>query len=131
MKNIAWVLAASLLFAPLTQVFAAGKKLDDPANQIEKIKVKIARLGVGDKARATIKLQDGTRVKGYVHSAGDDDFVIRDEKTNASTTIRYAEVKSVDDMRGHSMARNILIAVGIGAAVTVIAIYSAIARNER
>ena len=95
------------------------------------MKNRVAKLGVGSKARATITLNDGAKVKGYVYSAGDEDFVIRDRKTDAPTSIRYADVKKVDDNRGHSLARNILIAVGIGAAVTLTAVYLAILRNER
>jgi hypothetical protein len=58
--------------------------------------------------------------------------VIRDKKTDAPTTIRYADVVKVDrHAGGHSIARNILIGVGIGSAVVVIAIVAAIARNER
>jgi hypothetical protein len=131
MKSISWLLAALLLLAPATQIFGAGEKTNPQPAAIEKIKIKVAKLGVGDKARATIKLNDGTRVKGYVHSTSDDDFVIREKNTNTSTTIRYADVKSVDDNRGHSMARNIFIGVGIGAAVVLGSIYLAIARNER
>ena len=131
MKSFSWLLAALLLLAPATQIFGAGQKTNPQPAAIEKIKIKVAKLGVGDKARATIKRNDGTRVKGYVYSTSDDDFVIRDKNTNTSTTIRYADVASVDDNRGHSIARNILISVGIGAAVVLGAVYLAIARNER
>jgi hypothetical protein len=127
MKHISWLLAALLLLAPSSQIFAAGQT----QTSLDKTRSKVAKLGVGSKARATIKLNDGTKVKGYVYSAGDEDFVIRDRQTDAPTTISYADVKSVDDNRGHSVARNILIVVGIGAAVTLAAIYGAIARNER
>lgn len=127
MKHISWLLAVLLLLALSTQIIAAGQT---PAST-DKMKSKVAKLGVGSKARATIKLNDGTKVKGYVYSAGDEDFVIRDRNTDAPTTVRYADVKSVDDNRGHSVARNILIVVGIGAGITVAAIFGAIAANER
>jgi hypothetical protein len=80
----------------------------------EQLKIKIARLGVGEKAKATITLRDGTKTKGYVSRAGDDDFVMRDRKTDAATTIRYADVQRVDSNKGHSTARNIAIGIGIG-----------------
>lgn len=130
MKKMSCVLILCFLCVPVTHVLAATQRTD-PQSTIEKTRLKVAKLGVGEKAKATIKLNDGTRVKGYVYSAGDEDFVIRDKQTSGATKIRYADVKSVDDNRGHSMARNILIAVGIGAAVTVVAVYGAIARNER
>jgi hypothetical protein len=128
MKHISGVLVALLLLAPLSQVFAGGQTQE---SSINKAKSQVAKLGVGSKARATVKLNDGTKVKGYVYSAGDEDFVIRNRETDAPTTVRYAEVKSVDDNRGHSVARNILIIVGIGAAVTIAAVFGAIAANER
>jgi len=128
MKHISGFLAVLLLLAPLSQLTAAGQTRTSP---LDKAKSQVAKLGVGSKARATIKLNDGTRVKGYVYSASDEDFIIRDRNTDAPTTVRYADVKSVDDNRGHSVARNVLIAVGIGAAVTIAAVFAAIARNER
>jgi len=126
MKHISGLLAVLLLLAPLSQLFAQTQK-----SPVDKARSQVAKLGVGSKARATIKLNDGTKVKGYVYSAAEDDFVIRDRKTDAPTTVRYADIRSVDDNRGHSVARNILIVVGIGAAVTVAAIFGAIAANER
>ena len=128
MKHISGFLAVLLLLAPLSQFTAAGQT---QTSSLDKAKSQVAKLGVGSKARATIKLNDGTRVKGYVYSASDEDFIIRDRNTDAPTTVRYADVKSVDDNRGHSVARNVLIAVGIGAAVTIAAVFAAIARNER
>ena|SRR3982751_736726 len=128
MKHISGFLAVLLLLAPLSQVVAANSI---PQSSVERIKSKVAKLGVGSKATATIKLNNGTKVKGYIYSAADEEFVMRDRKTDAATTIRYADVKSIDDNRGHSTARLILIVVGIGAAVTVAAVFGAIAANER
>ena len=69
-------------------------------------------------------------MKGYVYSAGDEDFVMRDRKTDAAATIRYADVKNVDDNRGHRNAMLAVIFVAIGAAVTIAAVFGAIARND-
>jgi hypothetical protein len=131
MRTVSWILTALLLLAPATQAFAAGQGSERQATPIEKIKVKVAKLGVGEKAKANVTTRDGAKTKGYVYRAGDDDFEIRDRKTGASTTIRYDNVARVDDGRGHSTARNILIAVGVGAGVALIAVYAAIARNEQ
>jgi hypothetical protein len=128
MKHISGMLAVLLLLAPFSKLSAAGQT---QKSSIDKARSQVAKLGVGSKARATIKLNDGTKVKGYVYSAADEDFVIRNRDTDAPTTVRYADVKSVDDNRGHSVARNILIAVAIGSAVTIAAVFAAIARNER
>jgi len=40
-------------------------------------------------------------------------------------------VQKIERSHGHSLARNILIGVSIGAGVVVVAIIAAIARNER
>ena len=128
MKKVSPVLVMLLLLAPLSQTLVSAQA---PKSSVDKVKSRVAKLGVGSKATTTIKLNDGSKVKGYVYSASDEDFVVRDRKTDAATTIRYTDVKSVDDNRGHSTARLVLIAVGIGAAVTVAAIFGAIAANER
>src|SRR6059058_2435783 len=131
MKKLSCLLSVLLLLAPVTQTLAARQKTDRPATTIEHIKSRVAKLGVGSKARATITLNDGSKVKGYVYSAGDEDFVIRDRKTDAPTTIKYVDVKSIDDERGHRYANMAILFVGIGAAVTLAAIFGAIAANER
>jgi hypothetical protein len=131
MKTVSWILAALLLLAPAAQTLAAGQKSNQQTDPIEKIKIKVAKLGVGEKARATITTKDGAKIKGYVYSAGDDDFVMRDQKTASPTTIRYADVTKVDGSRGHSVARNVLIIAGIGTAIVLASVYFAIARNER
>ena len=78
----------------------------------DQIKTKIVKLGVGTKA--TIILKDGTKTKGYISHSAEDDFVIRDQKTNAATTIRYADIQKVEGNKGHSTARNAALRVGIG-----------------
>ena len=119
------------MLAPALQTASAHPQKDAQKSNIEKVKIQIAKLGVGEKARATITTKAGAKTKGYIYSAGDEDFVVRDRKTDAPTTIRYADVAKVDGNRGHSIMRNVVIAVGIGAAVAVSAVYLAILRNER
>jgi hypothetical protein len=131
MRTLSYLLSALLLLAPATQTFSAGQKTDKQAPAIDQVKMKIAKLGVGEKARATITTKDGAKTKGYVYSAGDDEFVMRDSKTTASTSIRYTDVARIESSRGHSVARNVLIIAGIGTAIVLASVYFAIARNER
>jgi hypothetical protein len=95
--------------------------------QTEKVKIKIAKLGVGSKAKATIRHKDGSKTKGYIAQAEEDNFVIRDRKTDTPKTIRYADVAKVEENQGHSTARNIAIGVGIGVGALLAAIFIAIA----
>jgi hypothetical protein len=107
--------------APLT-AYAAGGGMAQASP--ETIKSQIAKLGVGAKAKTTIRLTNGTKIKGYIAQVGEDDFVIRDRKTDTPTTVRYADVTKVERNSGHSMARNVAIgvAIGAGAIVAVLAI---------
>ncbi len=129
MKTVSWLLSALLLLAPAAQTFAAGQKAGKQTTPIEKTKIQIAKLGIGEKAKATVTTKDGAKTKGYIYRAGDDDFEIRDRKTNAATTIRYVDVAKVDGNRGHSVARIVLIAVAAGTAIVLASVYFAIRRN--
>ena len=95
---------------------------------VDRVKAKVAKLGVGEKAKATVILKDGTKKKGYIGQAGNDDFVLRDRKTDSPTTVRYSDVAKVESNKGHSTARNLAIGIGIGAgaflAILAIAIAS-------
>jgi len=118
------------LLGPALQTANARPQNDKQTSTIEQVKIHVAKLGIGDKARATITTKAGAKVKGYVYSAGDDDFVMRDRKTDAPTTIRYADVAKIERNKGHSMARNISIGVGIGAGALLGAILIVIARAD-
>ena len=131
MRTLSWLIAGLLLFGPALQTTSAQQQNDKQRPAVEKIKIKIAKLGVGEKARATITTKDGAKIKGFVYSAGDEDFVMRDRRTASPTTLRYADVVNVDGNRGHSVARNVLIIAGIGTAIVLASVYFAIARNER
>lgn len=98
--------------------------------QTEKVKIKIVKLGVGSKAKATIRHKDGSKTKGYIAQSGEDNFVIRDRTTDVPTTIRYADVAKVEENRGHSTARNIAIGVGIGVGALLLAIAISIAHLD-
>ena len=142
--NLCCLLSCLLVLATFTQPVTA-QEADRPAAaeelaattrpaetqqadpQTEQVKIKVAKLGVGAKAKATIRLKDGSKRKGYIAQAGEADFVIRDRKTDAPTTIRYSDVAKVEENRGHSTARNIAIGVGIGVGALLTAIFIAIA----
>ena len=130
MRTLSWLIAGLLLLGPALQTANAQPQNDKQTSTIDQVKIQVAKLGVGDKARATITTKDGAKIKGYVYRAGDDDFVIRDRKTDAATTIRYTDVAKIERNKGHSLARNMLIGVGIGAGAVVAAILILIARAD-
>lgn len=124
MKTFFTCLLASTLLLATFAVPATARTTRTQVANVERIKIKVAKLGVGDKAKATVYLREGGKKKGYIAQAGDDEFVLRDRKTDAPTTIRYEDVTRIDSNRGHSTARNIAIGVtvGVGAVLTVLAL---------
>ena len=130
MRNyLTWMLASVLFVVSISMPVVAQQSNTQPT-PLEKIKAKVAKLGVGEKAKATVLLKDGTKKKGYIGQAGSDDFVLRDRKTDAPTTISYQDVSKVDSNRGHSTARNIALGVGIGVGAVVAVIFIIIAAHE-
>jgi len=119
MKTYLTCLLASVILLATVPLAVVAQQGDVQATTVEKVKIKIAKVGVGAKAKATVILKDGTKIKGYVAQAGDDDFVLRDRKTDAATTIRYTDVAKVESNRGHSTARNIGIGVTVGVAAVL------------
>ena len=113
MKTYFTCLLASVLFIGSISMPVTAQQTN--SNGTEKVKAKVAKLGVGEKAKATVILKDGTKKKGYIAQAGGDDFVLRDRKTDSPTTIRYSDVTKVESNKGHSTARNLAIGIGIGA----------------
>jgi hypothetical protein len=125
-KYLAVALVALLLqsFTGLRAVAATKTQAGDEAQLSEQVKVKVARLGVGEKARVTVRFKDGTKLKGYISQVKDSEFVVRDRKTDAPSVVLYRDVARLDSNRGHSTARNIAIgtAIGVGSVLTVLAI---------
>ena len=122
------LLATVLLVTSISMPVAAQNNSDAAA--LDKVKAKVAKLGVGEKAKATVMLKDGTKQKGYIGQAGSDDFILRDRKTDAPTTISYSDVSKVDSNRGHSTARNLAIGIGIGAGALLAIIFISIAHLD-
>lgn len=95
---------------------------DDDARAIEKVRQEVAKLGLGEKARVTVRMKNGTKIKGFISQAGANDFTVRDRKTGNPTTILYSDVAKLDDNRGGSALRNTLVAVAVGVGIVVVGI---------
>ncbi len=79
----------------------------------------VSKLGTGAEARIEVKLRDKTKLKGYVSEAGEDSFVIVDEKTGATSTVTYPQVKQV---KGNNLSTAAEIALGVGVVLLPIVI---------
>ena len=99
-----------LSVAGVAPAYATSKEEKD-TRLAEKVKAGVSKLGTGPAARVQVKLKDKTKLKGYVSEAGEDSFVIVDEKTGATATIPYPQVQQV---KGNNHSRAVEIAIGVG-----------------
>jgi hypothetical protein len=97
----------------------AHSPLQEDAKTIAKVKAKILKIGVGDKARTKLKLRNGVKISGHINSAGNDDFNFTERETGKTTNVAYADVIEVKGPGGLSKGAKIAIAAGIGAGVVV------------
>lgn len=89
---------------------------------IEKARVSVLRMGVGQTSRVEIKLRDQTKVRGYISQAGQDTFTVTDQKSGASQTLSYADVAEVKKPGGGPSTRTWIILGGVAAAAVVVGI---------
>ena len=118
-KVLSLALIGFLLMVAGLRPAYAGSKEEKATRFAEKVKEGISKLGTGAEARIEVKLRDKTKLKGYVSEAGEDRFVIVDEKTGASSTVTYAQVKQV---KGNNLSTAAEIAIGVGVILLPIAI---------
>ena len=121
-KYLAFILAVVLSQALGAGVVCAQTNTDNGAQAIEQIKSKVARMGTGEKARVTVRLKSGQKLKGYIAQAHGNSFVLRDRQTDAPTEIAYSDVAKAESNRGHSTARNLGIGIGAGAGAVLLII---------
>ncbi len=130
MRTYLTCLLASVLFVASLSTPVAAQQSNSNNTTLDKVKAKVAKLGVGEKAKATVILKDGTKRKGYIGQAGSDDFVLRDRKSDSPSTISYGDVAKVESNKGHSTARNIAIGVGIGVGAFLAIVFITIAHLD-
>jgi len=110
-KVLSLVLVGFLLsVAGLTPAYADSKE-EKETRFAEKVKEGISKLGTGVETHIEVKLRNKTKLKGYVTEAGENSFVIVDEKTGATSTVTYAQVKQV---KANNLSRAAEIAIGVG-----------------
>jgi preprotein translocase subunit SecF len=110
-KLLSLVLVGFLLNVTAVSFAHAASKEENKTRLEQKVKDGIHRLGTGAEARLEIKLRGKTKLKGYVSEAGEDSFVIVDEKTRVAATVPYAQVTQV---RGNNLSTAAKIAIGVG-----------------
>jgi hypothetical protein len=119
---------AFVLFCTASGKAALAKENENAkADQGEKIKQKVLKRGTGERARASVKLNDGTKLKGYISEAAAEHFTLMrtDKQTGAALKINYRDVAEIKNRgKGMSTTSKVLIgtAIGVGATVGVLAL---------
>ena len=90
-KYLSLVLVGSVL--NLTFYSTAMANTVQEARFAEKVKAKIAKLGVGSYIKVKVKLKDGTKLKGYVRAIKDSSFIVMNEKTATAIEVPYLQIK--------------------------------------
>ncbi|MDQ3908537.1 MAG: hypothetical protein M3268_09365 [Acidobacteriota bacterium] len=119
MKKILAVALVSLMLTTQAGVDVSAATQAKGADSPAQTRADVERAGLGEKARVTVTMKDGTKRKGYVTERRDAEFILRDRETDAPTVIRYEDAARVHVDRGHSTARNTAIGVGIGAGAVI------------
>jgi hypothetical protein len=114
-RIISFSLVALLLHVVNAMPARAAAQGIQKESRVEKVKAEVAKRGLGTKARVTVKLQNGSKLKGYISKAEADSFALTDSKTGQTTTLAYGDVVQVKKQGGLSLAAKL----GIGLAITV------------
>jgi hypothetical protein len=101
------VLAALLVnficYAPVAVAAAKAKEVESAA----KVKAAVFEIGVGSGTPVTVKLRDGTKLKGSISDADEEGFVIVVSETGSATRLSYTQVTQVKRLknRGEKLGR--------------------------
>lgn len=114
---IAYLLTLALSCSAFAFPASTKTNVEKEAQRIEKLKAELGKLGTGHEARVTVKLRDKTKLAGYVSQLDETTFSITDLNTNATTTIAYPAVASV---QGKHLSKGVWITLGVVAGVALV-----------
>ena len=86
-------LTGVLVLSPVRRAAFARQKLSE--TRVEKIKTEIARRIRDQKANVTVRLRNGSELKGRITQASENMFMIKEKKTGTRRDISYVDVMSV------------------------------------
>ena len=123
MKRVVIVIVVALTIASVSGVNDASLALEREATQAtgahdREIAARASKIGVNRIVR--IERTDRSRSTAVLEDVLSDAIVVTilEGQNRRRETIRFAEIRKIDEVRGHAL-RNVLIGVGIGAAILV------------
>lgn len=122
-KPITHLLVSTLLlsFISVSSIVAQSKEEKAAAFTAE-VKKRVAKLGTGPEAKLQVKLQDKTKLKGYVSKIGEDSFAMTDPKTSAETTVLYP---NVTQLKTRMSSGEVILLSALAGAGAIIALFVA------
>ena len=76
----------------------------------EKVKTEISKLGTGTNARISVKLKDGTKLKGYIMEANENQFIVMNSKTGQAVPVAYPQVGQA---KGNNLSSGTIVILGV------------------
>ena len=114
------ILLAVLLISNSGTLLVFAQSGDNAA----KVKAAVAKRGTNEKKRVRVKMQNGTKIKGYITQIGDESFTLALSKTKQPVVIAYRDVSKIES-GGLSGGARIGIIVGAAAGAAVFFLYLA------
>ena len=115
-KTILSTLIFAILSLTLTMPLAAQTSQTSQDKNTQKIKEQVKKIVADEKVTKRVKLHNGTIYQGFLSQPSEDTFVVQD-KTGGSTTVKYAEVMSIDKK---DVPTALKIGIGAGAGILVL-----------
>ena len=104
-KKLLAVALTSLFVSMMAAVPASAQsQAGGEAQQAEKVKGKVTRLGTGKQARVEVKLKDNTKLKGYIGEIAEAHFTVINPKHGTVTPVPYDQVQQIKNTN-HSAAK--------------------------
>ena len=122
-KCLTILLAGLLVFSANALFVPAQSNTSNDASKIEKIKTSVRKRGTDGKEKVSVKMLNGTKLKGFITQSDEDSFTIKDA-AGQSSVIAYKDVSKVGTS-GMSKGAKIALGVGIAATATVTVLYIA------
>lgn len=94
------LLMLALILCPVPRAALAQQQLTDPS--VVKIKTDIARRLRDQKTNVTVRLRNGSELKGRLTQAAENMFTLKEKRTGAPRDISYADVIK---MKGQALSK--------------------------
>lgn len=121
-RGFAITLGAALLLAASGAQTVFAKAGGDSAREV---RTKVARLGVGERARVDVRLHDERKLKGHVRRAGEQSFDVTEDESGITFEVDYTDVARLRKRGGGMSGTTKALIWGGVAATAAVALYAA------